>query len=103
MKLDLVIQVICNNCGAVTASQAVRATNPEARATGVGCGGWGFNLAPCDCANNRASMSLVVLTYDEWRSVREANEPSVFNGTMVEKAKELLAYIGSLSAALSPK
>ena len=48
-------------------------------------------------------MSLVVLTYDEWRSVREANEPSVFNGTMVEKAKELLAYIGSLSAALSPK
>ena len=94
MELDLVIQVICNSCGAVTASQAVKATNPEARATGLGCGGLDFNLAPC-CGDHHTCMNLVVLTYDEWHSVREANEPSVFNGTMVETAKELLAYIGS--------
>ena len=95
--MDLIIQTKCNNCGAVTASQEVKTTNPESRDE------WGdglpFTLAPC-CSENSANpcVTLVVMTRDEWLKVwKRTGEPAVYNGTIVQAAKDLLNYTSSRS------
>tara|TARA_R100000306_G_C4332468_1_gene120954 strand:+ start:74 stop:376 length:303 start_codon:yes stop_codon:yes gene_type:complete len=94
MDLDLIIQVTCNCCGAVTASQHVESTNPGARGASSSTA-LPFTLAPCCSSQPNPCVSLVVMTRKEWVAAGPPGEPAVFNGTMVQAAKDLLDYVNN--------